>query len=227
MLSRRKLFVAAAVLSGLIICLAGPAAADTWDVTAQFSSTTNPLGAWSYGYESSGAGPLTPFNTLNIGANGPTWTPTTTVLGTPAAWKSIAAEYNAPPESVFLHPGYDADTALTVARWTSPISGTINISGSFGAGDIGIMYYYIFENGTPILSFTTATTNVGYSFNLSESVSLGNTIDFVVGQGAGGAFYYGSTPLDATITTVPIPGAIWLLGSGLLGLSGLRRKFKS
>jgi len=26
---------------------------------------------------------------------------------------------------------------------------------------------------------------------------------------------------------VPIPGAVWLLGSGLLGLVGLRRKFKS
>ncbi|MBW2140028.1 MAG: VPLPA-CTERM sorting domain-containing protein [Deltaproteobacteria bacterium] len=28
-------------------------------------------------------------------------------------------------------------------------------------------------------------------------------------------------------STVPIPGAIWLLGSGLFGLIGLRRKFKS
>ncbi|MCK4822507.1 DUF4465 domain-containing protein, partial [bacterium] len=26
------------------------------------------------------------------------------------------------------------------------------------------------------------------------------------------------------VTTVPIPGAVWLLGSGLLGLIGIRRK---
>ncbi len=26
--------------------------------------------------------------------------------------------------------------------------------------------------------------------------------------------------------TVPIPGAVWLLGSGLLGLVGIRRKLK-
>jgi hypothetical protein len=28
-------------------------------------------------------------------------------------------------------------------------------------------------------------------------------------------------------STVPIPGAVWLLGSGLIGLLGLRKKFKS
>ena len=32
--------------------------------------------------------------------------------------------------------------------------------------------------------------------------------------------------LDITATYVPIPGAVWLLGSGLIGLVGLRKKFK-
>ena len=31
----------------------------------------------------------------------------------------------------------------------------------------------------------------------------------------------------ATINQVPIPGAVWLLGGGLMGLLGLRRKFKN
>jgi len=48
-----------------------------------------------------------------------------------------------------------------------------------------------------------------------------------VGPNTNGSYYYGSTPLDATITTVPIPGALWLLGSGLLGLTGWRRIRKS
>jgi len=38
--------------------------------------------------------------------------------------------------------------------------------------------------------------------------------------------YYGSDGVIAIYdSTVPIPGAIWLLGSGLIGLIGIRRKF--
>ena len=32
---------------------------------------------------------------------------------------------------------------------------------------------------------------------------------------------------ELTINPVPIPGAVWLLGSGLVGLAGLRRRFMS
>jgi hypothetical protein len=32
---------------------------------------------------------------------------------------------------------------------------------------------------------------------------------------------------DVSVSAVPVPGAIWLLGSGLIGLFGLSRKKKS
>ena len=34
------------------------------------------------------------------------------------------------------------------------------------------------------------------------------------------------TVTEIQLQTVPIPGAVWLLGSGLMGLLGLRRIFK-
>ena len=45
-----------------------------------------------------------------------------------------------------------------------------------------------------------------------------------------GGWYPNSSPHDInwtyTAEVVPIPGAVWLLGSGLIGIVGVRRKFK-
>ncbi len=37
---------------------------------------------------------------------------------------------------------------------------------------------------------------------------------------------FGTATSDNFANTVPIPGALWLLGSGLIGLMGIRRRFK-
>jgi len=39
-------------------------------------------------------------------------------------------------------------------------------------------------------------------------------------------FYLDSVTLDVTPSAVPIPGAVWLLCSGLIGLIGVKRKFR-
>ncbi len=197
MFFRRKLLLVAAVLSGLIICLVGPAAAvNTWNAAADFSATDNPSGVWSYGYESSGAGPLTLFTVETNGPYGPAWAPPYTVLGVPAIWKntSDSLEYAVAPGEVSLNPGYNDATALCVARWTSPVAGIVNISGYFGAGDLYPMYYYIYKNGSNIFSFTSLS-NLDGPFSLTESVSVGTTIDFAVGPSPYPFQYdYGNTP---------------------------------
>ena len=35
------------------------------------------------------------------------------------------------------------------------------------------------------------------------------------------------TKVYAKVSSVPIPGAIWLFGSGLIGIVGIRRKLKN
>ncbi len=48
----------------------------------------------------------------------------------------------------------------------------------------------------------------------------------ILGDLKGGAGILDTTGLDnVRVNAVPLPGAIWLLGSGLLGLGAFRRKF--
>ena len=65
----------------------------------------------------------------------------------------------------------------------------------------------------------------------------GLTLQYIGGGigGSPGSWYLGPPTyyyLDAglwnyTATSVPIPGAVWLLGSGLIGIVGVRRKLKT
>jgi len=75
--------------------------------------------------------------------------------------------------------------------------------------------------------------NSVYSELLHYLVSVSDLRDLGMGIKKGDLQYssvlndYGDTYLGVWVTTaVPIPGAIWLLGSGLIGIVGVRRKFK-
>jgi len=212
-----------------LLLLSVPAVqATTWDVTADFSISANPNGAWSYGYEPLGGGTFTKFTETSDSASGKKWFIANT--GLPAVWKNLSGSTidGLPTGELSLHPSSaGSGTALAVARWTAPTAGTFSVSGSFGTGDTGWMSYYIFYDNDfshPVVSHLDDPNTETFSF--TRTVVLGNIIEFVVGPGSGGPSS-GNTPLKATINSVPLPGAAWLLGFGLLRLVGCRRVRKS
>lgn len=139
---------------------------------------------------------------------------------------------------------------LDTLTWTSPVAGTISVSGKLWynfattttrANDY---YFYLGTNPTPIAQGVVGFNNWNSqadALDLSTvaalqnlSVSAGEVLSLVF-QAIYDPTYnpdtFGSEDaMTLTITetpkVVPLPGAVWLLGSGLMGLSavGWRRK---
>jgi hypothetical protein len=98
-----------------------------------------------------------------------------------------------------------------------------NNSGTFDWSTIDPGY------GPTTLSYIGNATASGTDSTISKTFSLGPgqySIVFAGNPPTGAAA--GAVPYQATLTTVPVPAAVWLFGSGLAGLVGLaRRKFSA
>ncbi|MGA9752246.1 MAG: carboxypeptidase regulatory-like domain-containing protein [Acidobacteriota bacterium] len=172
---------------------------------------TNP--PWSYGWKQTEYGTFTPYNS----GNGISWFDSNHHSGdnTPGIWKNTGSStsYGVPPGSVSLHPGWDG--SWCVARWTSPVSGRVAISGSFGAGDRGAMSYGIYVDGTRL--FYKYSDPSAESFSFVQDVSPGTIVEFAVGTGSGG-YAYGNTPLFVSIS--PANTSAGAIAPEVVGLAG-------
>ena len=117
-----------------------------------------------------------------------------------------------------------AATRYGVMRWTSGVTGPVNVAGtwthywSMGDG----MDVAVYGNG--VQKFYTLLTTGSANFDFDITVSPGYVVDYVVGPGGSSSNgNYDRAYIETTI--VPVPGAILL---GILGLSvaGIKlRKF--
>ena len=213
-----------------LVVLARPSAAQSYNAAGDFSISSNPNGAWSYGWSTSLGSAFIPSTiatnaymgfTLEgwLGNSDSSLTPyvlhnaTTTIVN-----NNPTTPYQ--PGQLAEHPG--AQGQYEVVRWTAPFSGTFSINATFsGLGSLGDSAdVHILRNGISIFNSTVIGSPSPTSFSGLQSIVAGDTIDFAVGFGSNGNNASDTTALSATI--VPEPGTLGLVAMSLAGLLSFR-----
>jgi hypothetical protein len=221
-----------------LAAISGFANATIWNAAADFSTMNgNPNGTWFYGSKAPdnlGGGFLGTYVTFeNELFRG--WQAERVDAGAPGVAMNISDHTvsGIKPGELSMHPGSDYPpyndylNQVATVRWTAPLTGQFNIYGMFGQGDTnyaqgrGDVNVYIYVNG--VSRFQVLETFYDQDFYLSEFLSQGDTVDFMVGNGRNNDFAWDSTPLYATVESVPEPMTMVLFG-GALAVALKRRK---
>jgi len=225
--------IAIIILSFLGVGEKAQAAPILFDVAADFSATSNPNGAWRYGWSTTtGSG----FNldttqavvsSLNVweGIPGSDGFGNPSISFNPTVNPIVLSGTSWEPDRVVFHPGRAGQNA--VIRWTAVAAGMIDIDVSFQGRDSvtgATTDVHVLHNISPLFSGLVTGFGPGSGPTFSDTLPVlpGDTIDFTVGWGVNETPLSDSTQLDAriefTAAAVPEPTSVALLAVGSMGL---------
>lgn len=214
--------------------LAPSAAQAQWNLSADWSTVSNPNGAWVLGQRGS---------LLSTGLSA-FWS-STTMYGWASRWdggdyypyagKNMATDTRTasslgavPSGQVFMHPTAWGD--YTIARWVAPTSGSYVISSLFtGLDRYGTSTdVHVLLDGTALFGAFVDGYQVTQGYDATLALLAGDKLDFAVGYGDNYNYYNDTTGLDVTISNAvvatPEPASLILVTSGLLAVGGVARR---
>jgi hypothetical protein len=231
------------LVTALIVFTTAASASKTWDAVNGFG-TSNPSGAWAYGYGITGTS-FTAYSTLTMpqcwdlsGINwwhGPDYFEVIPYLGlnTTGHYLSNGAQIS-PPDALTVHPsGPPYQTADTILRWTAPDTAAYNIWGYFEILDItpsGIVGS-VYDHGLQLYSGELlgpgarppdTVGGIEYFKFTDLQLSAGDVIYF--GIDADGSISNDTSGLEARISEVPDPGSFLLFASSVITVVGVSRR---
>lgn len=127
------------------------------------------------------------------------------------------------PAYLLIHPGQNNEQSIL--RFTAPSNSSYNIAAAFigldSHGTSSDVHVIVTNAGAPTAAFDALVLpSANYSGNVF--LAQGDTVDFAVGYGANGNYYYDSTGLNAEISSTPEPGSLALLAGGFIGFAILQ-----
>lgn len=169
-----------------------------YNAVTDFTLTQNANSIWQYGYTADPASdafqPLTNPSTNAACSGSPgtafqSWTNPNpndahmgkNVSGAPFSCGSLRV----PTDVVYMHTGQSGQRS--VVRWKAPVGGTFQVTGTFEGLNGGYREARILKNGVVIGTLNNLVIS-GYAqqpFNFTETVAVGDTIDFSLGWGDG------------------------------------------
>lgn len=225
--------------------LMGTVGAVTFDLKADWSSTTNPNGPWSY---NQGAAALPLQNNYDSSNNFPNlhaWAKAAfPSQGHVPVWLQAAADGfwggDFKSGDILMHPtsgSSSIDAAEGNVTWTSPLAGEATISGNvwYGEWDSGrSVDWRLYVNGSSA-GLPSGTVSYGDSYNRDNPATFGPLVlnvqsgDILMFEGVKtpNATYPWFIGVNLSIdvkpaSVVPLPPSVILLGTALLGLPLLR-----
>ncbi|OPY90278.1 MAG: hypothetical protein A4E72_00725 [Syntrophus sp. PtaU1.Bin208] len=142
-------------------------------------------------------------------------------------YKSATVD-NAPPASDIIGLGAGGTITITFSEAvTNPLLALVSWNGNtvdFGEDEITFLSYGqgYWGNGTPVMNGdNTGFYGSGEVHGVLQVTGTFTSITFT----HTGEYWHGLTVGAVDLAPVPIPAALWLFGSGLVGLVGLKRKF--
>lgn len=154
----------------------------------------------------------------------------------PNSMMGAVADYNLTHQLAF---SYDATTGDVIASVFKENSTDVFMGGGYATGDSYKLGAFGGSDGF------TPNENVYFTLAFNANTMMGNVDQMVYGDCAptglmapmmtgdlcmtghlaGGTM--GGTPLSLSVSAVPVPAAVWLFGSGLLGLISIARRKRS
>ena len=172
----------------------GPAVGTTWDGVAEFSSTDNPNGPWSFGRASGAGAPIT-LNSPSSQSGLPIWSWSgagwgQAIFNNTANLVGLSGGLAIPPGELFLHPS--SNNTKSVMSFTAPSAGCFQVNTNLELVDVqgGNVDVTLYGDGQTL--FSTVMAGFGAtSANAVDSVFMaaGDSIDLLIGFGTNGNYF--------------------------------------